>query len=98
MSRNIPSKTVRSGRNADETVYKDDQYVRCWNCGFPCNTGRDRRSPVGSHGGDGISLLDAGRWGAEEWGTELWGGSSLTDPTVTAGCPHCGCLHYDSKH
>ena len=93
----IPSKTVRYGRNADTTPYRDDKYVRCWNCGFPCNMDRDRRAPIGSHAGDGIYYQASGAWGIEIWGNEFWGGAGETEPIVTNGCPLCGCLHYDNR-
>lgn len=55
MSREIHSDSVRHGRNA-ETVYPpDNKYIRCWNCGFICNTDRDLHVPKGSRLGDGIT-------------------------------------------
>ena len=55
MARKIKSTTVTHGRNAETPAYPDDQYVRCWNCGFICNLKRDHRARKGSKEGDGIT-------------------------------------------
>lgn len=60
---------------------RDDQnkYFRCWNCGFVCDSERDRL-----HSGDSqantvvpTSFTDTG-------------GATLYYPNVTGACPFCG--------
>ncbi len=79
MGRHIKSKRIGYGRNAENTGYRDDKYVKCWNCGFVCQTQRDARAKRGSTEGDGIEITGAGE---------------DTDVTIDAGCPMCGCLTY----
>ena len=95
---NIPSKTIKYGRNRDNVPFADDKYVKCWNCGFICHLSRDGRASIGSRAGDGITHEDAlNGWGAAPYGSKQWGGATRDDPTVNDGCPLCGCLHYDRR-
>jgi len=54
----VQSKAVNYGRNLDNTVYSDDKYVRCRQCGFMCHLDRDMKAPDGSMIGDGIAQGD----------------------------------------
>lgn len=58
MSDPIYSEGVSYGRNADKANLDDTRYVRCWNCGQISHLDRDRRAPVGSHAGDGLTGND----------------------------------------
>ena len=56
MGQRIPSKAVLHGYHWDKTAFRDNMYVRCSRCGFPCNLDRDLRSHP---------------YGREGWGTEM---------------------------
>lgn len=51
----IPSKAVHRGLNADMSAWKDDRYVRCWNCGFVAHLDREGNERIGSQSGDGYA-------------------------------------------
>ena len=105
MSREIDSDAVHHGLNRDIGQYKDDRYVRCWNCGFVCNLDRDPHFPRGSRVGDGISHPDVVEYDEstvtydgtdDDWenGTVSYDGYR-SDFSVDSGCPMCGCEVYD---
>ena len=78
----VQSKAVNYGRNLDNTVYSDDKYVRCRQCGFMCHLDRDMKAPDGSRVGDGIkhTAIDD---------------SDADEPSVASGCPQCGSYNYE---
>jgi len=70
MGREINSKAIHTGRNADgqgsgqpfppgsttpAQNLRDDKFVRCSRCGFICHLDRDRRSRDGSREGWGVN-------------------------------------------
>lgn len=107
MARRIPSDRVASGRHAERTMLRDDKYVNCWNCGFKCQTERDRNTSIGARDGEVKTytedsyILNPTYWGNEYWESEVWGGGGTwqyyADDVVGDGCPLCGCLIYDKR-
>lgn len=96
---NIPSETIKYGRNADNIPLADDKYIRCWKCGFINHISRNAKASIGSRAGDGISRDDGDNaWGDAKWGNKRWGESTAQDFTISAGCSFCGCLHYDRRN
>lgn len=69
----IPSDAVNTGWNAENQTYRDDRYVRCWNCGYIAHLDRDGREPVGSWTGDGYTRNQ----------TQLNGAVSVNASTIT---------------
>ena len=110
MSGRVDSDAVKHGLNRDipNRGLNDDDYYVCWNCGFHCNTVRDAKFPKAreSRVGDGIQHPDNTEYDASDVsydGTDdTWDGTvsydgHRSDFRVVAGCPFCGCLHYDHK-
>jgi hypothetical protein len=106
MSGPINSDAVNHGLNRDVGKYKDDRYVRCWNCGFICHLDRDPRVRRGTRVGDGITHPDVVEYNEEEvtyngddssgWEYEpIPYDGYRNDFRVVAGCPLCGCMVYD---
>ena len=88
MSGYIHSDSVTHGRNAEYVTPRDNKYIRCWNCGFMCNSDRDMSSSKGSTVGDGVTtpatLLD---------GAVLAGAIAITvDATTGFATPETGSI------
>jgi hypothetical protein len=82
----IDSDAVNNGKNNDLGTWKDNRYVRCSRCGFPCHLDRDTKEPKGSRSGWGIT-------------NTIVSGLTATvyDPLVTGGCPQCGTYLYNKE-
>ena len=103
MTREIASKAVKHGLNAEHAKYADDRYVRCKKCGFICHLDRDAHFKRGSHAGDGITHPDVVAYDAStvtyDGTDDVWDGKVSFDGfrndfRVTSGCPFCGCMLY----
>ena len=104
MAREIPSKTVKHGLNAEHPKYADDRYVRCNHCGFICHLDRDVHFPRGSHAGDGIAHPTVAAYDAsgvtydgtdDDWDGTVSFDGFRNDFRVDAGCAFCGSYLYD---
>ena len=75
----IEHKQITSGRNHDDTSYKESGFIRCIKCGHIYNT---NRHPKGW--GDGITNTTHSYTNSAGV-TQYYG-----DPSVGGGCPFCG--------
>ena len=98
--RNIPSKSVHHGENAEHVAYRDDRYVRCGRCKHVVHLDRHMRAPYGSRAGQGVT--HAGQISYDEAGIE-YNNKGYTydgfhsDFTITGGCPFCGAYTFDKE-
>ena len=77
------SKSIHTGRNAEEAKRRDDRFVQCSRCHFMCNTDRDMHA-ADTKIGYGITYTSTGTAGVD-------------DPIVSNGCPNCGTLLYNKE-
>ncbi len=73
MANKVYSKAVHRGMNADQSPWKDDRYVKCWNCGYTCHLDREGVERKGSRSGDGYTRSS----------TQLNGSVAAGDGTIT---------------
>ena len=99
MSRWLYSETVRTGRNAEHPIYDDDQYVKCWNCGFLCHPKRDSHAVDGSRAGDGRTITTVAYDEATvSYDNEAVAYDQSADVSIDGdGCPLCGALNYQKE-
>lgn len=98
--RRLPSKSVRSGRNAENVAYSDDRYVRCGRCNHVVHLDRHSRAPYGSRAGQGVTHPDKVTYddSAITYNNKgyTYDGHHV-DFTITGGCPFCGAYTFDKE-
>lgn len=96
----IAGKSIRSGRNADNTALNEGAWVRCSRCGFACHPGRDTQMPYGSKTGMGISHYSTLAYNDSDTeyneSTVSYNGN-VRDFTISGGCPFCGSYTYGKR-
>ena len=100
----LKSDAIHTGYHDESTaVYPDDHYVLCQQCGFLCNTSRDKRIADRGSGiqytTEYVQAVNVTSYDGTPLGILLaitfypYGDQNLTsleNPVVISGCPFCG--------
>jgi hypothetical protein len=95
----VPSKSVKTGRNFDLGPLADDRYVRCARCGFMNHLDREIHLPEGSQAGWGFTYgeeitMDSSSVTFDST-TVKFDGYYIDRETYVGGCKLCGTYLYN---